>query len=64
MTILDPYAHRITIGGRTYIMDVRAVDELGQHFDVEMQQTDPGNYGQRMMALITLYIVLWRKLVV
>jgi predicted transposase/invertase (TIGR01784 family) len=52
--IIDPHSLNMTISGRIYIMDVKAVDELGQHFDIEMQRADPGDYEQRMVAYMSI----------
>jgi len=49
LTIKNPYNLAEYVSGKESILDIKAVDENGVHFDIEMQIGEQGYYGKRAL---------------
>lgn len=53
LTIKNPYNLASYVDGKTSIVDIKAVDEAGTWYDIEMQVGEQGFYGQRALYYLS-----------
>ena len=53
LTIKNPYSLATYVGGRTSILDIKAVDQDGVWYDIEMQIGEHGFYGRRALYYLS-----------
>ena len=53
LTIKNPYNLATYIGGKTSIVDIKAVDARGCQYDIEMQIGEHGFYGKRALYYLS-----------
>jgi predicted transposase/invertase (TIGR01784 family) len=53
LTLKNPYTLAEYIGEKTSILDIKAVDERGVQYDIEMQLDDYGYYGKRALYYLS-----------
>jgi predicted transposase/invertase (TIGR01784 family) len=52
LTIKNPYSLATYVGGKMSILDIKAVDEHGDWYDIEMQIGEHGYYGKRALYYV------------
>ncbi|MBF0407380.1 MAG: Rpn family recombination-promoting nuclease/putative transposase [Candidatus Riflebacteria bacterium] len=53
LTIKNPYNLATYVGGKTSILDIKAVDENGTWYDIELQIGEQGFYGKRALYYLS-----------
>jgi predicted transposase/invertase (TIGR01784 family) len=56
LRVLDSFFHREALDGKTCIVDIRARDQLGRCYDIEMQVHDDGYHMERTIYYVSTMV--------